>query len=229
MTARVIIVEDEHLTRRAFALSLREAGFEAIEASDAFACRAALRHGRAEVVLVDLGLPGVDGMTLARELRDRSDVGLIVVSRRSEPEARIEALDLGVDDFLVKPVHLGELIARVRSVARRRAKSFSSRRFQVGKWTIDLDSRTVMSDSETANLTRGEFDLLKCLVDGNGKIVAREELLACISASPEESDPRSVDALVSRLRRKLDGAGAPMLILTAPGFGYRLGQAPEPV
>ncbi len=181
------------------------------------------------MVLVDLGLPGVDGMTLARELRDRSDVGLIVVSRRSEPEARIEALDLGVDDFLVKPVHLGELIARVRSVARRRARSFSSRKFHLGKWTIDLDSRTVGSEAETANLTRGEFELLRRLVDGGGKIVARDELLSCISTSPEESDPRSVDALVSRLRRKLEGEGAPSLILTAPGFGYRLGQAPEPV
>jgi DNA-binding response OmpR family regulator len=187
-----------------------------------------MRQWRPDVVLVDLGLPGVDGMTLARELRARGDLGLIIVSRRSEPEARVEALDLGADDFLVKPVHLGELVARVRSVARRRSISFLQRRFRLGKWLIDLDTRTVTSEGGEAWLTRGEFELLRRLIEGAGKIVDRNELLGCISTSPDDSDPRSVDALVSRLRRKLGGADEPSLILTAPGFGYRLAEPPTP-
>jgi two-component system, OmpR family, torCAD operon response regulator TorR len=226
---RVIIVEDEPLTRRAFAAALREAGFEAIEASDAFACRAAMRGQRPDIALVDLGLPGLDGLTLARELRERSDLGLIIVSRRAEPEARIEALDLGVDDFLVKPVHLGELVARVRSVQRRRGAGAVHRRLQLGAFRVDLDRRTVAGLEGEVSLTRGEFELLGKLLVGAGKIVSREELLASISAAPTESDLRSVDVLVSRLRRKLgDSPAAPRLILTAPGFGYRLAHAPTP-
>lgn len=229
MIGRVIIVEDEPLTRRTFAVALREAGFEAIEASDAFACRAAIRGQRPHVALVDLGLPGLDGLSLARELRERSDLGLIIVSRRAEPEARVEALELGVDDFLVKPVHLGELVARVRALLRRRGGAASGRRLRIGIWRIDLDQRSVTSGEAEAALTRGEFDLLAKLAAGGGKIVSREELLASISAAPDDSDLRSVDVLVSRLRRKLgDTPASPTLILTAPGFGYRLGEAPVP-
>jgi len=230
MSERVIIVEDEPLTRRTFAVALREAGFEVIEACDAFACRAAIRGQRPQVALVDLGLPGLDGLSLARELRERSDLGLIVVSRRSEPEARVEALELGVDDFLVKPVHLGELVARVRALLRRKGGGESApRRVRIGAWRIDFDERSVAGAEAEVALTRGEFDLLAKLAAGAGKIVSREELLASISASPDETDLRSVDVLVSRLRRKLgDTPASPTLILTAPGFGYRLAQAPVP-
>jgi DNA-binding response OmpR family regulator len=222
MPNKIILVEDEDLTRRAFAVALRQAGFETVEAADAFACRAALKNVHADVVILDLGLPGVDGVSLARELRKEArDIGLIVVSRQQAPEARIEALELGVDDFMVKPVHLGELAARVRSVLRRRGAG--CRRVRLGPWDIDLEAREVACGGVKAELTRGEFDLLARLIEADGKIVAREMLLRAISTNPAESDPRSVDALVSRLRRKLPGK-AP-LILTAPGFGYKLSAA----
>lgn len=224
---RVIVVEDEDLTRRAIACSLREAGFAVVEAADAFACRAALRTHAADAVVLDLGLPGVNGMTLAAELRKRDDMGLIVVSRRSEPETRIAALELGVDDYMVKPIHFGELSARLRSVLRRRDAA-RGRRIRVGPWLVDLDAREAHDGDRTAALTRGEFDLLTRLIEAGGKIVSREELLRCISRNPQEADLRSVDALVSRLRRKLgDASGDSHLILTAPGFGYRLAQAPQ--
>jgi DNA-binding response OmpR family regulator len=224
--ACVVIVEDETATRQLFASALREAGFRVIEAADAFACRAALKRDLADMVVLDLGLPGgVDGMALAAELKDRPGLGLMVVSRRAEPEARIEALDLGVDDFMTKPVHLGELTARVRSVLRRRRPSSSGPR-QVGRWSVDLERRTAIGGEEDAGLTRGEFDLLACLLEAEGKIVSRDELLWSISRTPEDADIRTVDVLISRLRRKLDPAGGPSLIVTAPGFGYRLAPVP---
>lgn len=221
----VAVVEDETLTRRAIALSLREAGFTVHEASDALACRAVLHQARIDVVVLDLGLPGIDGMSFAHELRASSEVGLIVVTRQSAPEARIAALDLGADDYLVKPIHYGELAARIRSIMRRSGRERSRRR-KVGPWTVDLEARTVSKDMQSMALTRGEFDILARLVQAGTKIVTRQELLSLISRSPQESDLRSVDALVSRLRRKLDDGESDSLIATAPGFGYRLAAAP---
>ena len=109
----------------------------------------------------------------------------------------------------------------------RRSGRERSRRRKVGPWIIDLEARTVSKGSEGVALTRGEFDILARLVEADTKIVARQDLLSVISRSPQESDLRSVDALVSRLRRKLDEADGASLIATAPGFGYRLAVAPE--
>lgn len=221
----VAVVEDEDLARKAIALSLRGAGYRVHEASDALACRALLRQTRLDVVVLDLGLPGVDGLSFARELRDQSDIGLIIVTRRSDPEGRIAALDLGADDYLVKPVHYGELAARIRSVMRRAGRD-RRRRKVLGQWIVDLDARTVSRGGESARLTGGEFDILARLMQADAKIVSRQELLSVISRSPLDADLRSVDVLVSRLRRELDHLDGDSLIATAPGFGYRLVAAP---
>lgn len=227
----VAVVEDEDLARKAIALSLRGAGYRVHEASDVLACRALLRQTRIDVVVLDLGLPGVDGLSFARELRGQSggglsekgqsEIGLIIVTRRSDPEGRIAALDLGADDYLVKPVHYGELAARIRSVMRRAGRD-GRRRKILGPWTVDLEARTVSKGDESARLTRGEFDILARLMQADAKIVSRHELLSVISRSPLDADLRSVDVLVSRLRRKLDRLDGDSLIATAPGFGYRL-------
>jgi DNA-binding response OmpR family regulator len=219
---RIAIVEDEELTRRAIALAMRERGFEVYEASDALACKALLKQQRVEAVVLDLGLPGFDGLRFTTELREQVDIGIVVVTRRGAQEARIEALDLGADDYLVKPVHFGELAARIRSVVRRRYP-LRGRRKRVGQWLVDLETRSAVSGSITAPLTRGEFDILARLLEANSKIVSRDELLQVVSRRPMDADLRSVDTLISRLRRKLgDDPEAPTLIITAPGFGYRL-------
>jgi two-component system torCAD operon response regulator TorR len=224
---RVVVVEDETFTRRAIALGLREQNFEVYEASDASACKALLRQQRVEAVVVDIGLPGADGLSLLRELREQADIAILVVTRRSAPEFRIEALDLGADDYLVKPVHHGELAARIRSVMRRRYP-MRGRRKRIGRWLVDLEARRAVSGDVTAPLTRGEFEIMACLIEANSKIVSREGLLSAVSRRPMDSDLRSVDTLVSRLRRKLgDDTEEPQLIVTAPGFGYRLGIAIE--
>lgn len=222
----VAVVEDENLARKAIALSLREAGYTVHEASDALVCRALLRQTRLDVILLDLGLPGMDGLCFARELRRESDIGLIIVTRRSDPEARIAALDLGADDYLVKPIHYGELAARIRSVMRRAGRERGRRKI-LGQWIVDLEARTVNKGAESANLTRGEFDILVRLIRADAKIVSRQELLSVISRSPQEADLRSVDVLVSRLRRKLNQLDGDGPIATAPGFGYRLIAVPE--
>ncbi|HZL01372.1 MAG TPA: response regulator transcription factor [Caulobacteraceae bacterium] len=219
---RIVVVEDEPLTRRVLELGLSREGFEVVSAPDAASCRAILASRRIDAVVLDLGLPDADGMVLASEIRAKGGLGLLVVTRRREPESRIEALDLGADDYLVKPVHLGELSARIRSVLRRRRPAGPNRR-RLGGWLIDLDARTAVASSGAAELTRGEFDLLALLIEADGRVVGREELLKAISRNPEEGDPRSVDVLVSRLRRKLaECSREAEIILTAPGLGYRL-------
>jgi two-component system torCAD operon response regulator TorR len=224
---RVIVVEDEMLTRRAVALGLREQNFEVYEAGDALACKALLRQQRVEAIVLDIGLPGIDGLSLIAQLREQADIAILIMTRRGAPEARIEALDLGADDYLVKPVHHGELAARIRSVMRRRYP-MRGRRKRLGRWLIDLEARSVAAGELMAPLTRGEFEIMACLIEANSKIVSREELLSAVSRRPMDSDMRSVDTLVSRLRRKLgDDTETPNLIVTAPGFGYRLGIAVE--
>ena len=220
--AKVIVVEDETPTRRAIAAALREAGFEVSEASDAMACKALMKTMEPDAIVLDLGLPGLSGIDFVEELRVQSDVGLLIVTRRDTQEARIKCLDLGADDYLIKPVHYGELAARIRSVLRRRQVT-RGRRKQLGPWIVDMDARAVTAGVESASLTRGEFDILAALIDAHGKIVSREELLRFVSRRPLDADVRSVDALVSRLRRKLgEHLTAPGMILTAQGFGYRL-------
>ena len=224
---RVIVVEDDTLTRRAIALGLREQNFDVFEAADVLACRALLRQQRVEAIVLDVGLPGLNGPSLVTELREQADLAILIVTRRSAPEARIEALDLGADDYLVKPVHHGELAARIRSVMRRRYPMRGKRK-RLGRWLIDLETRSAVSGDFIASLTRGEFEIMACLIEANSKIVSREGLLSAISRRPMDSDLRSVDTLVSRLRRKLgDDTDKPNLIVTAPGFGYRLGIAIE--
>jgi len=229
-SARVIVVDDEPLTCAAYARILEGVGHKVRTASDVFACRAAMKAAPADIVVLDLGLPGVSGMSFAAELQSSGDIGVIVVTSRADMDTRIAVLHEGADDYLVKPVHPGELAARVRSLFRRRARSRGAR-YQLGPWIVDVERRAVSDAAgQPVSVTRGEFDLLARLIEGQGKIVSRELLSDAVSRGGGDSDTRSVDALVSRLRRKLAGnADEPPLIITAPGFGYRLGPSVEPI
>lgn len=222
---RIVVVEDEPLTRATLVSFLGRQGHEVRPASCVEACRAALRQAKADIVLLDLGLPGEDGLSYARELRDSGECGVIVVSERSEVATRIAALNEGADDYLTKPVHLDELAARVGSVARRRT-AVGGARLRLGPVLLDVGQRRVEAEGAEVALTRGEFDLLHKLAEAAGKIVSREALSEAVARG--EGDLRSVDALVSRLRRKLPAPADGPLIVTAPGFGYRLGVPVRP-
>ena len=217
---RIVVVEDEPLTRESLVRYLAGQGHQVRGASCVEACRAALRAAPADVVLLDIELPGEDGLGYARELRQAGGVGVIMVSERSGVSTRIAALDDGADDFLAKPVHLEELAARVRSVARRRGLGRPGR-LRLGVLVLHPEERRAVAGTGEITLTRGEFDLLHKLAQAEGKIVAREALSETVARGA--GDLRSVDALVSRLRRKLPPPPDGPLLVTAPGFGYRLG------
>lgn len=219
MTARIIVVEDETLLRDLYVGTFAAAGYEAAGAGDAAACRTLLTSQRPDLIVLDLGLPDLDGLKLAAELRRLGDTGLMVVSRRQAPEDRIAALELGCDDFLVKPVHLGELVARAQAILRRRP---SRRRLRFAGLTLDQDARTLTAGDEPVELTRGEFTVLAMLAHAQGAVVDREALCGPVSRNAEESDLRTVDALVRRIRRKVEAVTDVAVIATAPGLGYRL-------
>ncbi len=226
--AQVLIVEDEPVTRDAYARALAADGHNVRLAAGAQACRAALRAAPSDIVILDLGLPdaGDDLLALARDLCAENDLDVIIVTMRDSIDTRIAALDLGAGDYLLKPVDVGELAARVRRL-HRRMQAGRGRRYRIAAWLIDVERRAVTHDKTGAlSLTRGEFDLLLKLIEAQGKIVSRERLSDAVSRGA--GDLRSVDALVSRLRRKFGEELGAAMIVTAPGFGYRLGAPAEP-
>lgn len=217
----VLVVEDDDLLRDIYGKALCEAGYSVRTAADAFAAQALLDEAPADLLLLDVGLPGLDGLSFARQLRRTGDMGLVIASQRDSADDRIAALELGCDDYMVKPLHLGELAARVQAVLRRRSPR---RRLALGPLTLDLDANAAIAGGRELDFTRGEFCVLTLLAAADGKIVTRETLCRRVSRNPGDGDLRTVDALVSRIRKKLDGVpGAERLIATAPGFGYRLG------
>lgn len=216
---RVLVIDDEDSARRAVAAGLREAGFDTLEAADGSTGLAQARSAGVGLVVLDLMLPGLPGEQLLRELRRTSAVPVIIVSAKREEDDRIAALDLGADDYLVKPFTLRELLARVRAVLRR-SESDAAPVLTVGQITIDGPARIAMRAGERVPLTAQEFAVLDCLVRHRGRIVTRAMLDTAIhpgeSPLPPELVSNIIDVLVLRLRKKLGHD----LITTRRGQGF---------
>jgi two-component system OmpR family response regulator len=182
-------------------------------------------RGRFDAVLLDLMLPGKDGLEVCRELRARSDVPILVLTARGEEADRVLGLELGADDYLAKPFSPRELLARIRAVTRRAKGRAGPARsaLQVGGLLVDPAARRVTLDGEEVSLTGYEFSILEALARRAGRILSREQLMELAKGSAEESFDRSIDVHVSRLRQKLgDDPKKPRLIKTVRGAGYLL-------
>lgn len=218
---RVLVIEDEEASRRAIAQGLLEAGCDVAEAGDGVSGLEAALAGRADVVVLDLRLPRLDGEHLLEKLRRASAVPVIVVSAKRDEDDRVEALNLGADDYLVKPFTMRELLARMRAVLRRREGAVTTTT-AVGDVVIDHAARTATVRGARVTLTALEFDVLSCLARRRGRLVSREAIEAVIhpaqSAGADGPEPLSnvVDVIVLRLRRKLGRD----LIQTRRGQGF---------
>ena len=222
--ARVLLVEDELSIAEPFALALARNGFEPLIARTA---AEALRMGveaHPDVVLLDIGLPDGDGRDVCRELRRVSDVPIIMLTARGTQTDRIVGLELGADDYVVKPFAAGEVISRIRAVLRRaRTVSSSPRMLVVRELSLDVEARRAWLAGAELDLTRKEYDLLARLARDAGRVVSRETLMSDVWDENWFGSTKTLDVHVSGLRRKLgDDPGSAGLIQTVRGVGFRL-------
>ena len=221
--SRVLLVEDDTLLRRALRASFRSWDFEVAEAASGEEALTVGANEQLDLVILDLGLPGIDGLMTLRHLRSFTDVPVVVLTVRDALSDKVAALESGADDYIVKPFEPSELRARSRAHLRR-AESVARRAEVVrsGDLVIDLSRRQVTWAGEPVSLTPTELRLLEVLLANRGKLVTREQLLDQVFRSEHASDRGRLRVFVQHLRRKLhDDAAHPRLIFTEPGLGYR--------
>jgi len=213
---RILIVEDEDAIAVPLAEGLEREGFETTRAATG---REALDAGEADLVLLDLRLPDMDGLDVCRELRARSQVPIIVVTAKGEEVDRVVGLELGADDYLVKPFGFRELLARIRAVMRRARPGTDRAQIHVGALEIDVRGRRAVMGDDALNLTTKEFDLLALLASEQGDVVSRQRILREVWDTEWFGPTKTVDVHVASLRKKL---GDPGWIETVRGVGLRL-------
>jgi len=220
---RVLVVDDEPKIVEVVGDYLRSAGFSVITAADGQGAVALARARPPDLVVLDLGLPGLDGLDVARDLRRASPVPIIMLTARGAETDRVVGLELGADDYLVKPFSPRELVARVRAVLRRVEGLETGReRFVVGDVAVDTIRREVTVGAQMVDLTATEFDLLVELARQPGRVFTRAQLLDAIQGVVVESYERTVDAHIKNIRRKLEpDPHRPRYVLTVHGVGYR--------
>ena len=215
----VLVVDDETNMRRLLRTALQKSGFAVLEAADGTEAMSLLRTREIDVALVDVMLPGVDGLELVRRIRGESAVPIILITARGEEAQRIAGLELGADDYVVKPFSAPEVVARVRAQLRRaRGQLGLQEPLRIGSVELDEEARRVTADGEEVELTRREFDLLAALLRDPDRAHTRDALLEQVWGSTY-LQPKTVDVHIAGLRRKL---GHALEISSLRGVGYRL-------
>jgi two-component system OmpR family response regulator len=225
---RLLVVDDDRALARTIENYLEDAGFEVDLAADATSARKQLAQHSYDMAIIDLGLPGEDGLSLTRSLREQGELGLLILTGRQDATDRIVGLEIGADDYVMKPVELRELLARVRSILRRSVRNGGARRgptdklLRFGDWTADLASRTLLrGDGERVELTTSEFELLVAFLTHPQRVLTRDQILDLTRGREAGPFDRSVDVMVGRLRKKIEvDPENPSLIKTMHGVGY---------
>jgi two-component system KDP operon response regulator KdpE len=226
---RILIVDDEPQIRRALRTALSGHEYEVETAEDGVQGLVQIATWSPDVVVLDLVMPGQDGFSVLRETRTWSQVPIIVLSARGQEQDKIQALDLGADDYLTKPFSVQELLARIRAVMRRTSGT-SEQTISVGAITIDLVGHVVTRDGEEVHLTPTEFDLLRVLATNLGRVLTHRQLLERVWGGYAAENAQQLRVYINYLRRKLEADPShPRLIVTEPGVGYRLKADPTQI
>ncbi len=218
---RVLVVEDDEDIALVVQRMLRAEGYETRVAADGDAALEDARGFLPDLVILDLGLPGRDGIEVARELRGRDDTPILILTARDAVESRVEGLDSGADDYLVKPFDRQELLARLRAMLRRRPPRGSAP-LQVGDLSLNPDTHEVRRQERAVDLTQREFELLEYLMRNERIVISRQRLLDEVWGYDPFSMTNTIEVFVSNLRRKLEAGGEPRLLHTIRGAGYVL-------
>jgi DNA-binding response OmpR family regulator len=224
----ILVVEDEMRIARLVRDYLEHAGFDVVVTADGEAALANARGSRPDLVVLDLGLPGRDGLDVTRELRRTSNVPIVMLTARGDESDRIVGLELGADDYVVKPFSPKELVARVRAVLRRTgsARGGGQERFRVADVEVDVAKMRVSVGGRTIDLTPTEFQLVVTLIREPGRVFTRSQLLDAVHGVAFESYERAIDAHVKNIRKKIEPSpGRPNYLLTVHGVGYRFADA----
>ena len=220
--ARVLVVDDEPQIRRALRVALTGHGYQVELAEDGESALVAIATHVPELVVLDLMLPGVDGLEVVRQTRQWSEVPIIVLSARGDERDKVTALDLGADDYLTKPFGVDELLARMRSLLRRASAPVDSVK-TFGNVVIDHTRRLVTRGGEEVHLTPTEYDLLAALAKDADKVLTHRHLLMRVWGNYASENVQQLRVYINYLRRKLeDDPARPRMIVTEPGVGYRL-------
>lgn len=221
---RILIIEDERTVRDMLALHLRNEGYEVLSAEDGLSGLRLAREHSPDLILLDLMLPEMDGLSLTRVLRRDSDVPILMLTARGTEMDKITGLETGADDYVVKPFSMGEVLSRVRANLRRAGgeRRAAATRLQAGELTVDLLARRVTLGAAELKLTHKEFDLLAELMRNRGAVLSRDLLLTQVWGYDYVGDSHTVDVHIRWLREKIeDDPSAPKRITTVRGVGYR--------
>jgi two-component system KDP operon response regulator KdpE len=220
---RVLVVDDENAIRRYLRTALTAQGFAVYEAASGQEALNAVVADRPDIIILDLGLPDVDGIEVTRRLREWSQIPIIILSVREAEQDKIAALDAGADDYLTKPFGTGELMARMRVVIRRLAGKSDEPILQVEDLKMDISRRLVTVNENQISLTPTEYEILRLLMQIAGKVLTHRQLLRQVWGTAYESDLHILRVNISNLRRKIEPDPArPHYLLTEPGVGYRI-------
>lgn len=221
---RILIVDDEPQIQRFLRPALIASDFEVLTATSAAEARRMIATRSPDLVILDLGLPDRDGKTVIADVRAFSQVPIIVLSARDQESEKVEALDLGADDYIEKPFGIAELLARIRTALRRRAGGVEAKTesFEFSGLKIDAAARTISRDGVLIHLTPKEYDLLLQLVRNSGRVITHRQLLTAIWGAAHSEDVQYLRVAVAQLRAKIEREpGQPRLILNEPAVGYR--------
>jgi two-component system, OmpR family, KDP operon response regulator KdpE len=221
---RILVIEDEAPIRKFLRIALTSGGFDVIEADRGRRGIEMAATGGADVIVLDLGLPDIDGKDVIAAVREWSQTPILVLSVRAQETEKIAALDAGADDYVTKPFATGELMARLRALLRKRGDgSGEPRAFQCGLLHIDLATHMVKVGDEKIHLTRKEFDVLAILARFSGRLVTHAQLLTTVWGPAHAENSHYLRIAVGHIREKIgDDAANPRFIVTEPGVGYRL-------
>jgi DNA-binding response OmpR family regulator len=218
----IAILDDEVMIRAALGNALEDAGFRSVSFSSATEFETNVARLRPQLCVIDLGLPDRNGLALLSTVAHQLGIPVIIISGRASTRDKINGLELGADDYLVKPFDFDELVARIKAVLRRARQGPSAqfRSARINGWQIDFDSLTIQRDGETRSLSLSEVEILQVFLRAPGRLLSREQILSSLGQHEAEAYDRAIDVRISRLRAKFESDRARPIIKTVYGGGY---------